>query len=409
MNGESGGGPAGGDGHAGGGGPAYKPGQVYGNPAEEREAGSVADVTREGLRGERPGRAALVGGQDLTGDDRDAASATGAAGPGGRRRGGRHRRRKGEQTVVPEAEFTSYYGKPVLNQPAWKAANIAGYFFLGGLAGAGSVLAAGAEATSRPATARALKTSSVLAIGGSAALLILDLGRPGRFVNMLRVFKPTSPMSVGSWLLAAYGPAAGAAALCDLSGRLPRTGRAATAGAALLGPAVAAYTAVLAADTAVPGWHEGYRELPFVFVGSATAAASGMALAMSPTAENGPARSAALAGAALENAATKAMERRIGLVAEVYRDGAGGRWMRAAEALSAAGAAGAALLAGRSRIAAGASGLALLAASACTRFGVFYAGLASSRDPKYTVVPQRERLRRGEDAAGRLRAEREAG
>ncbi|NLU74853.1 polysulfide reductase NrfD [Streptomyces sp. HNM0575] len=298
--------------------------------------------------------------------------------------------------MVPEAEFTSYYGRPVLNQPAWQPLNIAGYFFLGGLAGAGSVLAAGAETTGRPVMARALKTSSAVAVAGSAAALVHDLGRPSRFVNMLRVFKPTSPMSVGSWLLAAYGPAAGAAALCALSGRLPRLGRAATAGAALLGPAVAAYTAVLAADTAVPGWHDGYRELPFVFVGSAATAASGMALAMSPTAENGPARSAALASTALENAALKAMERRLGLVAEVYRDGTGGRWMRAAEVLSAAGAAGAGLLAGRSRVAAGVSGLALLAASACTRLGVFHAGLESSKDPKYTVVPQRERLRRRE-------------
>jgi formate-dependent nitrite reductase membrane component NrfD len=392
----------------------YKPGEVYGNPAEEREFGSVADVTKEGLRGVRPGRAALVGGQDLTDGHADGHGEGHADGRGGtgtdksrgkgkgrHRGGGRRRGRRGEQTVVPEAEFTSYYGRPVLNQPAWQPLNIAGYFFLGGLAGAGSVLAAGAELTGRPVMARAAKASSAVAVAGSAAALIHDLGRPERFVNMLRVFKPTSPMSVGSWLLAAYGPLSGAAAVCDLGGRLPRAGRAATIGAALLGPAVAAYTAVLAADTAVPGWHDGYRELPFVFVGSAATAASGMALALSPTAENGPARSAALAGTALENAAVKAMERRLGIVAEVYRDGTGGRFMRAAEALSAAGAAGAALLAGRSRVAAGASGLALLAASACTRLGVFHAGLESSKDPKYTVLPQRERMRRREQSGER--------
>jgi sugar (pentulose or hexulose) kinase len=71
--------------------------------------------------------------------------------------------------------------------------------------------------------------------------------------------------------------------------------------------------------------------------------------------------------------------------------------MRAAQVLSAAGAVGAAVLGGRSRLAAGISGAALLAASACTRFGVFEAGLASARDPKYTVVPQRERLKRQEE------------
>lgn len=415
--------PRDGDAHGDGDGDAHgnghrPPAGIYSDPAQVRQGGSISDVTKEGLQGVRPGRAALVGGQDLTdghrseengaGNGEGADTASGGDTGTGRDKGrGRHRRSggkgkgrfgrgKGEQPMVPEAEFTSYYGRPVLNQPAWKPLNIAGYFFLGGLAGAGSVLAAGAELTGRPVMARALKITSTLSVAGSAAALIHDLGRPERFVNMLRVFKPTSPMSMGSWLLAAYAPASGVAALCDVGGRLPRLGRTATVGAALLGPGVAAYTAVLAADTAVPGWHDGYRELPFVFVGSAAGAASGMALAASPLSENGPARTAAIAATALENAAVKAMERRLGLVAEVYREGRGGRWMRTAEVLSAAGAAGAALLAGRSRTAAGVSGLALLAASACTRLGVFHAGTESSKDPKYTVVPQRERLRERE-------------
>lgn len=324
----------------------------------------------------------------------------GPASAGPLRRKGRGRRRgKGERTVVPPAEFTSYYGKPVLNIPAWKPANIAGYFFLGGLAGAGSVLAAGAQLTGRPATARALRISSTVAIAGSTAALIHDLGRPSRFANMLRVFKPTSPMSMGSWLLAAYGPTAGAAAVSDLTGLAPRAGTAATVGAALLGPAVATYTAVLAADTAVPAWHEGHRELPYVFAGSATAAAAGMALLAGPAHEAGPARCAALFGAALESGATRAMERRLGMVAETYRTGTAGRLSRAAKALTAAGAL-CALPATRSRTATAFAGTALLAASACTRLAVFHAGRASAQDPKYTVVPQRERLeQRRRDAA----------
>ncbi|MUN39573.1 NrfD/PsrC family molybdoenzyme membrane anchor subunit [Actinomadura litoris] len=302
------------------------------------------------------------------------------------------RRRRGEQAMVPEAEFSSYYGRPVLKPPRWKAPDIAGYFFLGGLAGAGSVLAAGSQLTGRPAAARALKISSLAAIGGSTAALIHDLGRPARFHHMLRVLKPTSPMSLGSWLLMAYGPAAGGAAVLDVARLFPRLGAAATAGAAVLGPAVASYTAVLAADTAVPAWHGAYRELPFVFAGSAAAAASGMALLTAPPAETGPARTAAVAGAVLEGAASRLMRRRLGMVAEVYEGGRAGGLTRAAEILAVAGAAGAALLAGRNRAAAALSGAALLAASACTRFGVFYAGVRSAEDPKYTVVPQRERL-----------------
>jgi formate-dependent nitrite reductase membrane component NrfD len=299
--------------------------------------------------------------------------------------------------MVEPAEFSSYYGRPVIKPPSWAPMDIAGYFFLGGLAGAGSVLAAGAQATGRPGIARALKTSSALAIAGSAVALVHDLGRPERFVNMLRVFKPTSPMSVGSWLLTAYGPLAGGAAVLDHAGRLPRVGTACTAGAALLGPAIATYTAVLATDTAVPAWHDAHGELPFVFAGSALAAASGMALLTGPVGETVPARRAALLACAVEIAAAKAMQARLGVVAETYEHGRGGRLMRTAEVLSVLGAAGAVLLAGRGRWPAALSGAALLAASACTRFGVFEAGMASARDPKYTVVPQRERL----EAAGR--------
>ncbi|MCX4404087.1 polysulfide reductase NrfD [Streptomyces sp. NBC_01764] len=304
----------------------------------------------------------------------------------GRRRG----RNRGEQLMVPRAEFESYYGRPVIKAPSWAARDIAGYFFLGGLAGAGSVLAAGAQLTGRPATATAMKVSSLAAVSLSAAALVHDLGVPSRFSNMLRVIKPTSPMSVGSWLLACYGPAAGAAAVTAVTGRLPKAGAAATATAALLGPAVASYTAVLAADTAVPAWHGAHRELPYVFAASATAAAAGMALLLGPSRESIPARCAATLAALAEAAATGSAERRLGMIAETYRQDRAGTLLRAARLLTALGATTGLLLGHRSRPAAVVAGLALLAGSACTRFGVFAAGVASAEDPKYTVVPQRE-------------------
>jgi hypothetical protein len=319
----------------------------------------------------------------------------GRGGPDGRGRRGR----RGEQLMVPRAEFSSYYGKPVIKPPSWSARDIAGYFFLGGLAGAGSVLAAGAQATGRPHTATAMKVSSLGAVSLSVAALVHDLGRPARFTHMLRVFKPTSPMSVGSWLLGAYGPAAGAAAVCAVSGRLPRIGAAATGAAAVLGPAVASYTAVLAADTAVPAWHGVHRELPYLFVASATAAASGMALMTGPTAENAPARCAALLAAAAETSVSKAAERRLGMVAETWREGRAGALLRTAELLTVSGAVTAAVLGGRSRTAAALGGLSLLAGSACTRFGIFAAGVASAEDPRYTVVPQRAALDAAEKEA----------
>ena len=93
----------------------------------------------------------------------------------------------------------------------------------------------------------------------------------------------------------------------------------------------------------------------------------------------------------------------MGLSAETLHHGNAGRLMRASKILTAVGATGAALLGGRSRVAAAVSGLALMAGSACTRFGVFEAGQHSAKDPKYTVVPQRERLdrRRAAETASR--------
>jgi Polysulphide reductase, NrfD len=285
----------------------------------------------------------------------------------------------------------SYYGRPVIKEPTWKARDVAGYLFLGGLAGASSALGAGAELTGRRRLARSTKLGALGAVSLSLAALVHDLGRPGRFLNMLRVAKPTSPMSVGSWLLAGYGPLAGAAAASEVSGLLPRVGRAAGVGAGVLGPAVASYTSVLIADTAVPAWHESRCELPFVFVGSGAAAAGGLAMLTTPHAETGPARRIAVAGAALDLAASQRMEAHAGLAGETFHEGKAGALLRAAKALTALGGVGA-VAGGRNRVTAGLSGLALLAGSACTRFGIFEAGRASARDPKYTVAPQRERL-----------------
>jgi hypothetical protein len=296
-----------------------------------------------------------------------------------------------ERTVVPEPEFTSYYGRPILKEPTWKQPDVPVYLFLGGLAGASALLAEGAELTGRPALRRVAR---VVAAAGSAlgsGALVHDLGRPMRFLNMLRVFKVTSPLSVGSWILAPFSGLAGAAAASELTGRLPLAGRLAGVAAGVLGPPLATYTAVLLADTAVPAWHEAHRELPFVFAGSGAAAAGGLAMVATPLAEAGPARRMAVAGGALELAATETMVRRLGLHAEVYRDGRPGLLLKAARAMTVAGVA-LSPFGRRSRLVSAVAGASYLGGSVLTRFGVFQAGLASARDPKYTVVPQRDRL-----------------
>ncbi|MEU6020274.1 NrfD/PsrC family molybdoenzyme membrane anchor subunit [Micromonospora sp. NPDC047134] len=320
-----------------------------------------------------------------------------------RREGGRDRREAG--LAVPPAEFTSYYGRPILKPPVWTW-EIAAYLATGGMAAGSSLLAAGGQLTGRPALRRAGRVAALAAVTASAGLLVKDLGRPERFHHMLRVAKPTSPMSVGTWILTAYGPLAGLAAIAEAAPLLPRrgplgwarrvlppVGQVAGLAAAATAPALGTYTAVLLADTAVPSWHEAYPHLPVVFAGSALASGAGVGLIAVPPTQNGPARRMAVAGAALELYGAHQVESSLGLLSEPYRTGRAGRLLRAGRGLTAVGVAGA-VLGGRNRIVAALSGAALLAASVATRFGVFHAGVASARDPRYTVLPQRERLAR---------------
>jgi hypothetical protein len=320
------------------------------------------------------------------------------------RGGGRRERREGgEEPTVPRAEFASYYGRPIIKPPVWHH-DIAAYLFTGGLAAASSMIAAGADLTGRPVLRRVGRLTSLAALGASTYFLIHDLGKPERFHHMLRVAKLTSPMSIGTWILATFGPAAGLAAIAEAAPLLPErgvlglvrrvlppVGRGANLVAFVMGPPLATYTAVLLAQTAVPSWHEAYPHLPFVFAGSASAAASGVGLIAAPLDETGPVRRLAVAGAALEMAAMSKVGNSMGLVSEPYNLGRQGRMLRAARTLTAAGAVGA-LVSRRSRVLSALSGTALFVGSVLTRFGIFEAGKASAQDPKYTVVPQRQRL-----------------
>lgn len=334
------------------------------------------DVTKDGQANVRPGREATVGVH---------------TGPAPRPSPPSARPGRGERPMVPEVELRAYYGKPVINLPVWESPDIPGYLFLGGLAGASSVVAAAAQLTGRRGLARVGKVGAAASAGLSTVALVHDLGRRGRFLNMLRTFKPTSPMSVGSWVLASFAPAAAVAAGSDLTGIAPGVGALATAGAALLGPPLATYTAALIANTAVPAWHDGHRQLPFVFAASAVTSAAGLGLLAGPAHECGPVQLLGAAGAVAELATGRLMEHRIGLAKETFKEGKAGRFHKTAQSLLGVGAL-ASLGAGRTRALGVVSGASLLAGSALTRFAIFEAGMASARDPKYTVVPQRARL-----------------
>lgn len=325
-------------------------------------------------------------------------------------RPGRRRGRKRERgSMVPPAEFTSYYGRPILKRPTWKSPDVPLYLWVGGAAGTSAVLAALADRTDRPTLRRGGRlTAAAGALVGTVAL-IHDLGRPARFLYMLRVIKPTSPLSVGTWILGPFAALATAAAAAEVSGVAPRLGRLAGWGSAALGPALATYTSVLVADTAVPAWHEARDELPVLFAGSAAASGGGAGLVLAAVRDNRPAARIAAAGAAVELVAGRMLEHRLarlpGGIDRAYRTGRAGGWNRAAHLLTAGGGV-AALLLRRSRIGAAAAGVALLAGSLATRFAVFEAGRASADDPRHVVAPQRERLdRRAADAGPALRSD----
>jgi hypothetical protein len=287
---------------------------------------------------------------------------------------------------------TSYYGRPIVKEPTWTP-EVPWYFFTGGIGGASSVLHGIARLTGNERVARTTLFVGAAADVVSPALLISDLGRPERFLNMLRVFKVTSPMSVGSWILFIAGGASNMAAALELLGIAKPLKALAEAASFATGPPLATYTGTLIANTSIPVWSEARDELPWLFGASAAASAGAAATLMTPLEATGPARRAAIGGVAAELALTRLMERKLGFVGEVYRRGEAGRFLKISKACTTAGAGLLALRGRRSRLAAVTGGTLVLAGELALRWSVFKAGFQSARDPRYTVLPQRERLR----------------
>ena len=271
----------------------------------------------------------------------------------------------------------TYYGHPVLKEPVWQP-EVPWYFFAGGLGGASAALAYAARLGGNDELARRAWIAAFAGVGASPALLIADLGRPERFLNMLRVFKITSPLNVGSWLLSASGVAIGLAGARDVLGWFPRAGRVAGPVAALLGLPLSTYTAALISNSATPTWSEARRELPFVFAGGSAASAGAAATLLRPPRHAGPARRLTVSGVLVEGAAAELMQRRLGDLGRPYREGPAARYRRAAQLLTTAGAA---LIgtAGRRRAPRLAGGAMVLAGAVCERWMVFKAGFQSVR------------------------------
>jgi hypothetical protein len=292
-------------------------------------------------------------------------------------------------------ETTSYHGQAVLKEPIWTW-EIPMYFFTGGLGGASAGLAYLAGSRGNEELARRAWTAAFAGVAVSPLFLISDLGKPMRFMNMFRMFKVTSPMSVGSWILGASGATTTLAAANQWTGLFPGSARVARPAAALLGLPLSTYTAALVANTAVPVWHEARRMLPFVFGSGAALSAGAAAVIATPPEYAKPARRLALASAALELGSNELMKKRLGEHAEPYKQGMPSKLSHLTQALLVGGAALLVRRGSESRASAATAGAMMCAGAVAARWTVFKAGFASAADPKYVVGPQRGLIERGE-------------
>ncbi|HEY3837775.1 MAG TPA: NrfD/PsrC family molybdoenzyme membrane anchor subunit [Bryobacteraceae bacterium] len=281
----------------------------------------------------------------------------------------------------------TYYRKPAIKEPVW-IWTVPMYFYVGGVSGAALVFGAVARLLGGPKLHSLVRRCHWIGfVGGGigSMLLIADLGRPERFLAMLRVLRVRSPMSVGSWILAIAPPCAGAAAVfCDPYSSLA---------AGILGIPLSGYTAVLISNTAVPLWHEARTSLPTLFMGSAASAAA-QVLKLLPGTLSRQATLAVnafgIAGTFAEVLAGDAVERdvnRLSAVGKPLREGPSGALWKVSKAMTVAGLA--LSIFGHSRSAQRTGALIGTAGAIALRFAIFHAGKASARDPQATFHLQR--------------------
>jgi formate-dependent nitrite reductase membrane component NrfD len=298
---------------------------------------------------------------------------------------------------------------PVIKAPVWTW-EVPLYFWFGGVAAGSSFVALACDLAGDHRAAVVARRVAIAAVVPSPPLLILDLGRPARFLNMLRILKPRSPMNLGAWCLAAFSAVGAGAVAADVLGR-PRAARTLGGVNAVLGGYLGSYTGVLLATTAVPVWGRSRMFLGPVFVATATAggaAATRLALVAGGSVPAGHPTRTALGnvemGAMLaELALSKLNERRLGRLGEAFETGRAGVLFRSAEA---AVLTGLGLRLVRARLGRGAHDVAsvlYLAAGLAFRYAWIEAGKVSAADHEAvartargqaTVDDRTERLRR---------------
>ncbi|HWE03555.1 MAG TPA: NrfD/PsrC family molybdoenzyme membrane anchor subunit [Tepidisphaeraceae bacterium] len=217
------------------------------------------------------------------------------------------RPREGQSPASPQAPQTepSYYDISMLKAPLWKW-EIAAYFFVGGISGGAYTIARLAERADKEKYRDVTRLGTYLSFASSLAcppLLIHDLGDPRRFHHMLRVFKPASPMSLGTWTLVAHSGAVAAGVIREWLRRPHAAGREkeirrieSMPGKALLAVhdaagvplalLLAGYTGVLLSCTANPLWCKNPWIAPLFMAGGFSNAAGAISLALDCTSKD---------------------------------------------------------------------------------------------------------------------------
>ena len=289
----------------------------------------------------------------------------------------------------------TYYDRPILKQSVWSI-DIPFYYFLGGTAGAALALGAAVQLGGNSDLREFSKYCHWMGIVGSslgAAFLIHDLGKPSRFLNMVRVFRPTSPMNMGSWILSGAAPTAIATGLfINRGGLLGSLGEVTGYASGIFGAALAGYTGVLVSNTAIPVWQDARRWMPILFMASSIAsAASILDLFYEDERANRITSMFGNVGRMLEIGAAYKVEEaasRVPKVGEPFRKGHTSTLWKAATVLTFTSLVVSAIP-GKSSAKRKVAGLLGAAGSLCLRFAVHYISNASARDPRATFQHQR--------------------
>jgi protein NrfD len=180
----------------------------------------------------------------------------------------------------------TYYGQPAIKPSLWGWL-VSSYIFIAGIGGSAQIIATAADLAGDRALAPVIRNGRYIALGAATLggpLLIADLHTPQRFYNMLRIFRKTSPMSIGTYVLMSFGSLSAALAALQLAlDRDYSRGRAMQAAiklleipAALAGMGMSTYTGALLSATSNPLWGAAPRHIAAAF--GASAMASGTAV-----------------------------------------------------------------------------------------------------------------------------------